>query len=182
MVLLVLLVLLTLWLVRRRRPTSDEARVPAAPGPAAMPVAPPSPAVPPPVVAVPAAAVPAAVSAPSRRKTRIRTPFAAPAAGRPAALLKGLEGPYAQRTFGIEADPFWIGTDEDNHLPIEGDDFVSGHHACIRFHEGSLLLYDNGSTNGTFLNEEPVTDTPRPLGLGDRVRCGRTPLVILAPE
>jgi len=116
-----------------------------------------------------------------RRKTQLRTPFAAPADGRPAALLKGIEGALEDKAFGIEEDPFWIGSDEANQLPIDGDDYVSGHHACIRFHEGSLLLYDNGSTNGTFLNEERLEKTPRTLARGDRVRCGRTTFVILAP-
>ncbi len=116
-----------------------------------------------------------------RRKTQIRTPFVAPADGRPAAVLKGIEGALEDSAYGIEEDPFWIGSDESNQLQIDGDDYVSGHHACIRFHEGSLLLYDNGSTNGTFLNEERLEGTPRPLARGDRVRCGRATFVILAP-
>ncbi len=115
------------------------------------------------------------------RVTQFRIPFNPPAAGRPATILRGTEGGVGGVSVGIEDDPFWIGGDESNHLSIDGDDFVSSHHACIRFHQGSLLLYDHESTNGTFLNEEQLEETPRPLTPGDRVRCGRTVFVVLAP-
>ena len=195
--LLVLIIMVALWLARRTRPKiaerPPERTAPPAPSPRPMVVETPREPkeAPAPITVSPAAVSPAAVSpieqapieqAPTsrpRRKTQIRTPFTAPAAGQPAAILKGVDGALAEKTFDIEVDPFWIGSEESNQMPVDGDDFISGNHACIRFHEGSLLLYDNGSTNGTFLNEERVADTPRSLTPGDRVRFGRTSFVLL---
>jgi hypothetical protein len=51
------------------------------------------------------------------------------------------------------------------------DPFASTRHARID-HQGSVVvLEDLGSTNGTYLNDEPL-DGPRPLHHGDRIRIG----------
>jgi pSer/pThr/pTyr-binding forkhead associated (FHA) protein len=51
------------------------------------------------------------------------------------------------------------------------DPFASSHHARI-FREGHVfVLEDLGSTNGTYLNEEPLGG-PQPLHAGDRIRIG----------
>jgi FHA domain len=51
------------------------------------------------------------------------------------------------------------------------DPFASSEHARI-FREGRLLVIEDlGSTNGTFLNEEPLTG-PQPLHPGDHIRIG----------
>jgi Mg-chelatase subunit ChlD len=130
-------------------------------------------------VSEPAAELPTQRSA-SRGKTRFRLEFSAPAAGQPAAVLVG-EGDLSGQRFLIEEDPFWIGAAEGNQLALEGDDFLSSHHACIRFQDGSLLLYDNRSTNGTFLNDERLTERPHPLGPGDRIRVGHSNFLVMAP-
>ncbi len=51
------------------------------------------------------------------------------------------------------------------------DPFASTRHARIGRQGSVLVLEDLGSTNGTYLNEEPL-DGPRPLHHGDRVRIG----------
>jgi hypothetical protein len=51
------------------------------------------------------------------------------------------------------------------------DPFASTRHARIERQGSLLVLEDLGSTNGTYLNEEPL-DAPRPLHHGDRVRIG----------
>lgn len=51
------------------------------------------------------------------------------------------------------------------------DPFASTRHARIERQGSVLVLEDLGSTNGTFLNEEPL-DGPRPLHHGDRIRIG----------
>jgi len=51
------------------------------------------------------------------------------------------------------------------------DPFASGRHAQLTVEGGVVVLEDLGSTNGTYLNEEPLTG-PRPLHPGDRVRIG----------
>ncbi|HBL32016.1 MAG TPA: FHA domain-containing protein, partial [Acidobacteria bacterium] len=94
-------------------------------------------------------------------------------------------GGLAGTRIPVERSPFWIGADAEdaeNSLVIADDAHLSGRHACLTFREGSLVIEDRGSTNGTFVQDErlPVA-TPRPLGPGDRLRVGRTELVVLLP-
>lgn len=62
-----------------------------------------------------------------------------------------------------------VGRLADNTLQIE-DASVSSHHAEIVFEGGQHHLHDLGSTNGTFVNGEQVTDVI--LRHGDEVRFG----------
>ena len=51
------------------------------------------------------------------------------------------------------------------------DPFASSQHARISRQGHMLVIEDLGSTNGTYLNEEPLTG-PQPLYAGDRIRIG----------
>jgi hypothetical protein len=51
------------------------------------------------------------------------------------------------------------------------DPFASSRHARISREGHVLVIEDLGSTNGTYLNEEPLTG-PQPLHPGDQVRIG----------
>jgi hypothetical protein len=51
------------------------------------------------------------------------------------------------------------------------DPFASSRHAQISTQGRVVVLEDLGSTNGTYLNEEPVNG-PQPLHHGDRIRIG----------
>jgi hypothetical protein len=51
------------------------------------------------------------------------------------------------------------------------DPFASARHARISCEGRVLVLEDLGSTNGTYLNEEPLGG-PQPLHPGDRIRIG----------
>lgn len=51
------------------------------------------------------------------------------------------------------------------------DAFASGRHARLVPHGEVMVLEDLGSTNGTYLNGEPVRG-PQPLHDGDRIRIG----------
>jgi hypothetical protein len=51
------------------------------------------------------------------------------------------------------------------------DPFASSRHARITREGRVLVIEDLGSTNGTYLNEEPLTG-PQPLYDGDRIRIG----------
>jgi hypothetical protein len=51
------------------------------------------------------------------------------------------------------------------------DPFASSQHARIQRQGGAMVIEDLGSTNGTYLNEEPLQG-PRPLHPGDRIRIG----------
>lgn len=67
-----------------------------------------------------------------------------------------------------------VGRLADNTLQIE-DGSVSSHHAEIVFEGGQHHLHDLGSTNGTFVNGEQVTDVI--LRHGDEVRFGHVETV-----
>ncbi len=51
------------------------------------------------------------------------------------------------------------------------DPFASARHARISRQGHVLVIEDLGSTNGTYLNEEPLSG-PQPLHPGDRIRIG----------
>jgi hypothetical protein len=51
------------------------------------------------------------------------------------------------------------------------DPFASSRHARISRQGRTVVLEDLGSTNGTYLNNEPLTG-PQPLHDGDRIRIG----------
>ncbi|MGN6188594.1 MAG: FHA domain-containing protein [Conexibacter sp.] len=59
------------------------------------------------------------------------------------------------------------------------DPFASTRHARIERQGPVLVLEDLGSTNGTYLNEQPL-DGPQPLHHGDRIRIGDSELTYLA--
>jgi FHA domain len=51
------------------------------------------------------------------------------------------------------------------------DPFASSRHARVTREGHVVVIEDLGSTNGTYLNEEPLTG-PQPLHPGDRIRIG----------
>src|SRR5438270_14025270 len=51
------------------------------------------------------------------------------------------------------------------------DPFASSRHARISRQGQVVVIEDLGSTNGTYLNEAPLTG-PQPLHPGDRIRIG----------
>ena len=102
-----------------------------------------------------------------------------PAAGM-AATARTPSGPEpgsdgnTQRTYELSA-PLTIlgrGTDCDLRLVDPG---VSRHHAELRVEDNDVVLVDLGSTNGTFVNGQPVRRVT--LADGTRVTLGRTTLV-----
>jgi hypothetical protein len=67
-----------------------------------------------------------------------------------------------------------IGRTDDNSIAID-DGFVSGSHAEIAFDQGVWWLQDLGSTNGTFVNNQPVRSRVR-IANGDVIQFGRVRL------
>ena len=59
------------------------------------------------------------------------------------------------------------------------DPFASSRHARIGRQGDVLVLEDLGSTNGTYLNGEPLSG-PQPLHPGDRIRIGDNEFSYLA--
>lgn len=121
----------------------------------------------------------AAPPAPQRR-TQVGGSFPPPKPGRPAALLVGIGGSVNGKQFGMEKDLCRIGASADNEVIIGDDDFVSSHHAQLRYEQGGLLIADQGSRNGTFLNDSRLGDLPLTVNAGDRVRIGDATFEIVA--
>jgi pSer/pThr/pTyr-binding forkhead associated (FHA) protein len=67
-----------------------------------------------------------------------------------------------------------MGRSSNNDLRISTDDSVSGDHAHLRYEKGGLFLSDQGSLNGTFLNEQRITGAPLMVRHGDRIRLGES--------
>jgi Protein of unknown function (DUF3662)/FHA domain len=98
-------------------------------------------------------------------------------AGRPRLLVSGPEpGPDGarQRTYELTTPVTMLGRGTDCDLRLV-DPGVSRHHAELRVEDGEVVLVDLGSTNGTFVNGQPVRRVL--LTDGTRVTLGRTTLV-----
>jgi FHA domain len=63
-----------------------------------------------------------------------------------------------------------LGRGEQADIVLE-DSFASSRHAQLVPHGDVIVLEDLGSTNGTYLNDEPLRG-PQPLHPGDRIRIG----------
>ena len=73
-------------------------------------------------------------------------------------------------TFELTEESIGIGRAPENTIVI--DDFsVSGHHALLQLIRETYYLKDLGSTNGTRVNGERISETQ--LRLGDRLRFGK---------
>jgi len=97
--------------------------------------------------------------------------------GNPRLLVSGPEaGPDGgtQRTYEISTPLIILGRGTDCDLRLV-DPGVSRHHAEIRVEDGEVVLVDLGSTNGTFVNGQPVRRVT--LTDGTRVTLGRTTLI-----
>jgi len=63
-----------------------------------------------------------------------------------------------------------VGRASDNQISLQAPS-VSRHHAWIKSEEEDFLVFDVGSANGTFVNDEQIKE-PRRLDSGDVVRFG----------
>src|SRR4051812_30492582 len=91
--------------------------------------------------------------------------------------LKVLEGPYRGREFNFDQhDTFLIGRSENAHLYLPDDRFFSRHHCLLEIAPPRCFLRDLGSTNGTFVNGQKVSEVF--LRNGDRIQGGMTVLEV----
>jgi hypothetical protein len=98
-----------------------------------------------------------------------------PKAEAPQATLTELGPAGPRRRVVVDGRPLTIGRAADNGLVLD-DGRVSRHHARLQGRRGTLVLADLGSTNGSFVNDERVTEIA--LGEGDRIRLGDTVLLV----
>lgn len=81
----------------------------------------------------------------------------------------------------FQKSEIFIGRELTSSLPII-DDTVSGQHARLAYRHNQWWVEDLKSTNGTFLNDEPV-QTMTVLVSGDEIRVGQTVMKVeIAPR
>lgn len=82
-------------------------------------------------------------------------------------------GSLSGQTFPVSKEGLWIGRDAGKCRIVLQDDSISGQHAWVVPADGTIVVIDKGSTNGTYVNS---VDSPRisKVGLrnGDRVYLG----------
>lgn len=117
----------------------------------------------------PAQAGPVAAAPPRGRRE-----VPAPAPNSLPRMLVVTEGSLKGTTITLGQAPILIGRAPECTLVLE-DDFASGRHARLSLQQGTWMVEDLGSTNGTFLGRNRVQD-PVPIAPGAPVRIGRTVL------
>lgn len=93
------------------------------------------------------------------------------------ACLVVIYGQNIGHKFPVKPGELMIGRSSQAHLQIDHES-VSRRHARVVTAESSVTVSDLGSTNGTYVNDEPV-DT-RELRDGDLIKVGRTILKYLS--
>ena len=89
----------------------------------------------------------------------------------PELILEIVEGDEAGRQEALTG-PIEIGRDASTTLSLQ-DEQMSRRHARVSAQGDLAIVEDLGSTNGTYVNEQPI-EGPRALQAGDRIRVGLT--------
>ncbi len=76
------------------------------------------------------------------------------------------------KRFVLEASPMRVGRGAENHIVLEGDS-VSRRHAHFEQRGQPWFCVDDGSTNGSYVNDEQIMREQR-LDNGDRIKIGPT--------
>ncbi|MFN0063269.1 MAG: diguanylate cyclase [Myxococcaceae bacterium] len=84
--------------------------------------------------------------------------------------LVEIHGPDLGKRYLLEEEEFFIGRDVNNNIVVDLDN-VSRRHAKIVTREGKSFVVDLKSTNGTYLNDQEVTQEA-PLRSGDYLKVG----------
>jgi pSer/pThr/pTyr-binding forkhead associated (FHA) protein len=106
------------------------------------------------------------------RQTRPARP-AKPGRGEPQRLLV-TGGPLSGTTLPLTEQQITIGRSNDATLVLN-DDYASSRHARLFPQDGQWIVEDLGSTNGTYLDRQKVTQ-PTPVPTGVPIRIGKTVL------
>ena len=117
----------------------------------------------------------------AQRKARPPRVAPPPAPRRPARVSRSVPqqmvvtaGPLAGKTFPLTDAQITIGRADDATLVLT-DDYASTRHARIFPQDGQWIVEDLGSTNGTYLDRQKVTQ-PTPVPVGVPIRIGKTVL------
>lgn len=85
--------------------------------------------------------------------------------------LSGAEGPYAGQVFALATANSTVGRETTCDIVLSADTTISRTHARLVNEGGNFVVYDNGSSNGTFVNGMRLT-SPVVLAPGDIVQFG----------
>jgi hypothetical protein len=88
--------------------------------------------------------------------------------------LVGVSGLYAGHTFALVGAESAVGRDNECQVCLSNDPTVSRLHARIVLEDAGHILYDEGSSNGTYVNGVLVTKCA--LAPNDLIQCGSTQL------
>jgi pSer/pThr/pTyr-binding forkhead associated (FHA) protein len=120
----------------------------------------------------------------SRRRSAtapIRQPAPPPVKARPPRVSRSAPhqllvtaGSLAGTSLGLSDQQITIGRAGDATLVLN-DDYASTRHARLFPQDGQWLVEDLGSTNGTYLDRQKVTQ-PTPVPVGVPIRIGKTVL------
>ena len=75
----------------------------------------------------------------------------------PNPCLVAMAGPYSGQTFPLKPGETQIGRESTKDIGLSMDNTVSRNHARIAQEAGGYVIYDEGSSNGTFVNGARVT-------------------------
>ena len=121
----------------------------------------------------------------SRRRRRTSAvnspPLARPPRSKPVRMSRAspqqllvTAGSLAGTSLGLSDQQITIGRADDATLVLS-DDYASTRHARLFPQDGQWLVEDLGSTNGTYLDRQKVTQ-PTPVPIGVPIRIGKTVL------
>jgi signal transduction histidine kinase/pSer/pThr/pTyr-binding forkhead associated (FHA) protein len=91
--------------------------------------------------------------------------------GRSVASLFVIQGADQGKRFELGSNPMALGRDNSNPIRLH-DTEVSRRHAEVRRVEDAYRVVDLGSANGTYLNGQPIDNSP--LRSGDRLQLGQS--------
>ena len=84
--------------------------------------------------------------------------------------LVAIAGPYAGQVFTLPSMGASIGREAAREVALTADGTVSRRHALLAPEGGAYMLRDEGSSNGTFVNNQRVQQ--QVLRSGDEIRIG----------
>jgi two-component system cell cycle response regulator len=116
----------------------------------------------------------------SEEKTRVTAVVEKPLAGSDGApkgndclvVIYTKEPTLLGRRFVLDTSPVRIGRGVENHIVLEGDS-VSRRHAHFEQRSGAWWCVDDGSTNGSYVNDDQIMREAR-MSNGDRIKIGPT--------
>ncbi len=91
--------------------------------------------------------------------------------GIPGMSLVSVKGLLTGKRYTVTKDRFKIGRNEDNDLCVSDDEYISGNHALLSYHDGNVFLTDQNSHNGTYLNGKKI-GMPVMVRKGDKIQLG----------